>query len=66
VTRTDTSAVAQIIQTVSQLKTAHFRLGAIHLSEELRSMFQVLKVEKWIEVYDNESDALVEFTRKSA
>ena len=66
VTRTDTAAVAQIIRTVSELKTAHFRLGAIHLSEEVRSLFQVLKVEKWIEVFDNESDALVEFSRKTA
>ncbi len=66
VTRTDTSAVAQIIQAVSQLKHANFRLGAIHLSEEVRSLFQVLKVEKWIEVYENESDALVAFTRKTA
>ena len=65
VTHTDTAAVAQIVRAVSELKTAHFRLGAIHLSEEVRSMFQVLKVEKWIEVFDNESDALAEFTRKT-
>ena len=66
VTRTDTAAVAQIIQTVSELKSAHFRLGAIRLSGEVRSMFQVLKVEKWIEVFNNESEALTEFTRKDA
>ena len=66
VTHTDTAAVAQIVRAVSELKTAHFRLGAVHLSEEVRSMFQVLKVEKWIEVFDNESDALVEFSRKTA
>ncbi len=64
VTRTDTAAVAQILQAVSELKTANFRLGAIHLTGETRSMFQVLKVEKWIEVFDNESDALEAFTAK--
>ena len=66
VTHTDTAAVAEIIQTVSELKTAHFRLGAIHLNDGLRGMFQVLKVEKWIEVFDNESEALEAFTRKGA
>ena len=66
VTRTDTAAVAQIMQTVSDLKTAHFRLGAIHLSEYLRGMFQVLKVEQWIDVFDNESEALEDFSRKKS
>lgn len=66
VTHADTAAVAQVVQAVSELKTAHFRLGAIHLSEEVRSMFQVLQVEKWVDVYDNESTALEDFTRKSS
>lgn len=66
VTRTDTSAVAQIMQAVSELKDAHFRLGAIHMSESVRSMLEVLKVEKWIETFDNESDAMENFTRKKA
>ncbi len=64
VTHMDTAAVAQIIQAVSELKTEHFRLGAIHLTEEVRGMFQVLKVEQWIDIYDNESEALEDFTRK--
>ncbi len=64
VTRTDTAVVAEIIQAVSELKAAHFRLGAIHLNEEVHGLFQVLKVEKWIDVYDNESEALEDFTRK--
>ncbi len=64
VTHADTAIVAQIIQAVSELKAAHFRLGAIHLGKEISSMFQVLKVEKWIEVFDNESEALEDFVRK--
>ena len=63
VTHVDTSAVAQILQAVSELKTAHFRLGATHLNDTVRGMFQVLKVEKWIALYDNESDALEDFHR---
>ena len=58
VTRVDTAAVAEIIQEVSALKSDNLRLGAIHLSDTVRSMFQVLKVEKLISFYDNESDAL--------
>ena len=38
VTHIDTSAVAEIIQTVSELKTAHFRLGAINLNETVRNI----------------------------
>jgi len=63
VTHIDTSAVAEIIQTVSELKTAHFRLGAINLNETVRSMFQVLKVEKLVAIYDNESEAVEDFKR---
>jgi anti-anti-sigma factor len=66
VTHADTAAVAEVVQAVAELKTAHFRLGAIHLSEEVRGMFQVLQVEKWIDVYDNESKALEAFNRKTS
>ena len=66
VTQVDTSAVAEIIQHVSELKTAHFRLGAIHLNEEVRGMFQVLKVEKLISIYKNESEALEDMTGKKS
>lgn len=66
VTRVDTAAVAEIIQEVSELKPGNFRLGAIHLSETVRGMFQVLKVEKLIAVYDNESEALEDMTRKKS
>lgn len=61
VTTIDTSAVAEIIQTVSDLKIAHFRLGAINLNDHVRSMFQVLKVEKLIIFFANESEALENF-----
>ena len=64
VTRVDTAAVAQIIREVSELKTGNLRLGAIHLSDTVRGMFQVLKVEKLIAMYDNESEALEDMTRK--
>ena len=61
VTSVDTSAIAEIIQHVSELKSAHFRLGAINLKEEVRSMFQVLKVEKLVVFYNNESEAVEDF-----
>ena len=61
VTHVDTSAVAEIIQHVSELKTAHFRLGAINLKEEVHSMFQVLKVDKLVTFYKNESEAVEDF-----
>ncbi len=63
VTRVDTAAVAEIIQEVSELKAVNFSLAAIHLSDSVRSMFQVLKVEKLIVVYKNESEALEDMTR---
>ena len=63
VSHIDTSAVAQIIQAVSELKTAHFRLGAINLNETVLSMFQVLKVEKLVTFYKNESEAVEDFKR---
>ena len=62
VTEMDTAAVAGIIQEVSELKAARFRLGVIHLNEEVRGMFEVLKVEKLIVFYDNESEALEDLT----
>ena len=65
VTRVDTAAVAEIIQEVSELKTAHYRLGAINLPDVVRSMFQVLKVERLIAVYKNESEALTDLTRST-
>ena len=65
VTHTDTAAVAQILQTVSELKSKQFRLGAVHLTPEMHSMFQVLKVEKWIGMFDNESEGLEAFTGKT-
>jgi len=64
VTHVDTAAVAEIIQEVSELKTEHLRLGAVHLNSVVRAMFQVLKVEKLIAIYDNESEALEAMTRK--
>ena len=64
VTRVDTAAVAEIIQQVSILKTGNLRLGAINLSPTVRGMFQVLKVEKLIAFYENESEALEDMTRK--
>ena len=63
VSHIDTSAVAEIIQAVSELKSAHFKLGAIHLSERVIGMFQVLKVEKMIVLYKNESEALEDMTK---
>ena len=64
VTRMDTSAVAQIIQTVGELRQKNFRLGAFHLVDEFSSLLQVLKVDKWITFYDNESEALRDLTGK--
>ena len=64
VTRVDTAAVAEIIQEASELKTAHYRLGAINLPEIVRGLLQVLKVEKLIAVYTNESEALSDLTKK--
>ena len=63
VTQIDTSAVAEIIQTVSDLKSLHFRLGAIHLNAKVSSMFQVLKVEKLVTIYNNESEAVEDFKK---
>lgn len=65
VTQVDTAAVAEIVREVSELKTAHFRLGAAHLSDAVRGLFQVLKVEKLLSIYENESDALEDMTRKT-
>ena len=59
----DTSAVAEIIQTVSDLKSAHFRLGAINLNETVRSMFHLLRVEQLLTFYKNESEAVEDFKR---
>ena len=63
VTHVDTAAVAEIIQHVSELKTAHFKLGAINLNEAVRSMFQVLKVDKLVIFFTNESEAVEDFKR---
>ena len=65
VTHVDTAAVAEIIQEVSELKTERLRLGAVHLNSVVRSMFQVLKVEKLISIYNNESEALEDLTKNS-
>ncbi len=65
VTRMDTAAVAEIIQEVFELKTGNLRLGAVHLNDAVRGQLQVLKVEKLITVYGNESEALEDMTRKA-
>ena len=64
VSHIDTAAVAEIIQEVSELKPGHFRLGAIHLNDTVKSTLQVLRVEKLVSVYDNESEAFEDLTRK--
>ena len=66
VTHVDTSAVAEIIQHVSELKTAHFKLGAINLNEEVQSMFQVLKVDTLVIFYKNESEAVEDFKQSAS
>ena len=58
VTHMDTSAVAEMLQAVSELKSAHFRLGAIHLSETFSGMLEVLKVDKWITIFKDQSEAV--------
>ena len=63
VTHVDTAAVAEIIQEVSELKNERLRLGAVHLNSVVRGMFQVLKVEKLISIYKNESEALEDLTK---
>jgi anti-anti-sigma regulatory factor len=65
VTRVDTAAVAEIIQEVSSLKSKQYKLGAINLPDSVRGLFQVLKVESLIAVYENESKALEDMTQKS-
>ncbi len=64
VTRMDTSAVAEIIQAVSELRAMNFRLGAINLDAQFESLLQVLKVDQWVTFYKNESDALHNLTGK--
>ncbi len=64
VTQVDTSAVAEVIQAVSELKTGHFRLGVINLNETVRGMFQVLKVEQLVVFYNNESEAVEDFKNR--
>ena len=65
VTRVDTAAVAEIIQEAFELKTGNFRLAAINLNDAVRGQLEVLKVEKLITVYENESQALEDMTRKT-
>jgi ABC-type transporter Mla MlaB component len=65
VTQIDTSAVAEMIQEASELKSDHYCLGAINLPEAVRGLFQVLRVENLIAVYENESKALEDMTGKA-
>ena len=58
VTNINSAAVAGIIQAVAELKSNHFRLGAIHVNEFFSDMFRVLMVHKWITLYKDESEAL--------
>ena len=66
VTRMDTAAVAEILQAVSELKTAHCRVGVIHLNEMHRDMLRVLRVDSWLVFYDNESEALDDLKQKNS
>ena len=65
VTHLDTSAVAQIIQHVTELKGAKYRLGAIHLNDQCKSMFQILKVDKLVTLYENESAAIEDIIQQT-
>ena len=63
VTHMDTSAVAEILQAVAELRTANYRFGVLNLSEKFRDMLRMLKVDKWIVFYNNESEALNDLTK---
>ena len=65
VTKTDSSAVAGLMQAIAELKSSKHHLGAINFSENFRSMLQILKVDKWITFYANESDAVEDLARKN-
>ena len=64
VTHMDTAAVAEIMQAVSELKSEHYRVGVIHLQEMYRDMLKMLRVERWVVFYDNESEALDDLKQK--
>jgi anti-anti-sigma regulatory factor len=64
VTRTDTSAVASLMQAIGDLKSANYRLGIIYLDENFRNMLHILKVDQWVTFYANESEAVKDLARR--
>jgi anti-anti-sigma factor len=65
VTHTDSAAVAGLMQAIAELKSSKHHLGAVNFSESFRSMLQILKVDRLISFYANESEAVEDLTRKN-
>ena len=58
VTYIDSVAIGEIIETLAELKESHHKLGIINLTENVRSLLEVLKVNKLILEYPTEAEAI--------
>lgn len=63
VTFIDSSAIAELVQLVSELKKEHLKLGVINLKDNLRSVLEILKVDQIISEYPSESEAIADLKR---
>ena len=57
VTHIDSSTAAEVIQIIFDIKKSHHKLGIVNLSQEFRSIFEILKIDKIIHFYEIEAEA---------
>lgn len=65
VTHTDTATVAGLIEVISTLKKDHHKLVVINIPQNLRSLFEICKVNKVITRFSNESEAIMELAKNA-
>ena len=58
VTYADSSAVARLIQTLSDYKKAHHRMAVIHIQPEVYNLLEIVKVNTLFHFYPEEVEAL--------
>ena len=61
--RMESSMVAEIIKNIYDLKKSHHKLGIVNFNDESRDMFEILKVDRLIHLYDGTADAMADLEK---
>jgi len=62
VTHVDSSTIAMLLEAISELKHEKYRLILINLTKQLKSLLEILKIERQFYICDSEEKAIQELT----